>query len=88
MKRWLLFVLVLLLTLSGCLWEPVEQTQPTQNTAPSETSIPETKPSIYNPDDPIEEETAGEVCGYTLEDDRCDIAFMGESLLCLKDEAL
>lgn len=81
MKRWLLFVLVLLLTLSGCLWEPVEQTQPTQTTAPMETSIPETKPSIYNPDDPIEEETAGAVCGYTLEDDRCDIAFMGESLL-------
>lgn len=81
MKRWFLPVIVLLLTLSGCLWENPQETQPTQTTAPLVTTVPETKPSIYNPNDPIEEGTAGAVCGFLLEKDRCDIAFMGDSLL-------
>lgn len=80
MKRWLSYVLVLLLLLSGCSGEPSEETQ-ASTVAPSETTVPETVPSIYDPENPIEELTEGAVRAYSLDEDCSSIAFMGEQLL-------
>lgn len=80
MKRCLLYVLVLLLLLSGCTGELSEATQPSTVT-PSVTTVPETVPSIYDPENPVEALTEGAVRAYSLDEDCSSIAFMGDQLL-------
>lgn len=85
MNRLFCFLFVLCLLLSGCTSVIHETTAPTTvpTTAPS---IPETKPSLYLPEDPIETETDGAVRAYQVDADCNEILFMGKQMLLLSND--
>lgn len=85
MKR-LLLGIALLLAITGCTWGQVQQTQPTTETVPTDTTAHIEKPSLYDPQNPIEKASNGAIKGYTLESDQCEVIFMGEQLLLLYND--
>lgn len=80
MKRWLVWIPVLLLLLAGC-----EAELPPETTAPQETSAPQqtypTEPGCYDPDSQMELLTGGAVRAYPLEGSCIGIGRMGQKLM-------
>ena len=81
MKASLFLLLILCFFLSGCTVDTpaITESFPTESTTIS--SVPETQPSLYDPDSFIEQQTNGAVCAYLLDENCSGIAFMGRQLL-------
>lgn len=86
MNCWLCLLFVLCLFLSGCTPVVTEETTAPTTAATTAPAIPETKPSLYLPEDPIEEETDGAVLAYQVDVDCNEILFVGNQLLLLSND--
>lgn len=84
--RRLLLGIVFLFLITGCTWGQVQQTQPTAEILPTDTTVHIEKPSLYDPQNPIEKASGGAIKGYTLASDQCEIAFMGNQLLLIYND--
>ena len=81
MKATLVLMLVLCLLLPGCAADVPEATETSTSEATTVPPVPETQPSLYDPKAPVEQQTAGAVRAYPLDENCSGIAFMGKQLL-------
>lgn len=88
MKRCLMFILAVILLLSGCTWDSPEQTQPSTTLPPVETQPPATAPSLLDPENSASVKTDGALAAIRLEGGECDFAFMGDKLLLFYNDGL
>ena len=81
MKAARFLLLILCFLLSGCTVNVPEITESFPTELTTTPLVPETQPSLYDPDSSVEQQTGGAVRAYLLDENCSGIAFMGKQLL-------